>query len=251
MTIYSPTDRHLPALRMLWKEAFSDTDAFLDLFFETAFSKKRCRCVFDGDTPVSVLYFFDCSLRREKVAYIYAVATLKDYRGRGLSSALLKDTHSYLSENGYTGALLVPGERELFSFYERLGYRTATTVTEFSATEKGSIPLVKIDANKYRSLRRDFLPKDSVIQEGENLKFLSAQSEFYTGDGILLAARREKNKLICTEFLGNADSAPSILGTLGCTEGYFRTPGKDRDFAMFVPLREGIAPPAYFGLAFD
>ena len=251
MTINSPTDRHIPALRMLWKEAFSDTDAFLDIFFETAFSKKRCRCVFDGDLPVSVLYIFDCTYDDKKVAYIYAVATLKDYRSRGLSSMLIRDTHSYLSENGYTGALLVPGERELFRFYERLGYKTATTVTEFSASQKGSIPLVKIDAEKYKSLRRDFLPKDSVIQEGENLKFLSAQSDFYTGDGFLLAARREGNKLVCTELLGNTDRAPAILGALGCTEGYFRAPGNDRDFAMFIPLKDGTLPPKYFAFAFD
>ena len=35
-----PTDNEIPGLRQLWQEAFGDADAFLDSFFQTAFSPR-------------------------------------------------------------------------------------------------------------------------------------------------------------------------------------------------------------------
>ena len=45
MIIKSPETRHIPQLRQLWKEAFGDTDDFLDVFFSVAFAPERSRCV--------------------------------------------------------------------------------------------------------------------------------------------------------------------------------------------------------------
>ena len=45
MTIDAPKKQDIPALKALWQEAFGDEEAFLDCFFSTAFSPKRCRCV--------------------------------------------------------------------------------------------------------------------------------------------------------------------------------------------------------------
>ena len=41
MTAVHPTAAHTDGLRALWKEAFGDGDAFLDLFFATAFARER------------------------------------------------------------------------------------------------------------------------------------------------------------------------------------------------------------------
>ena len=59
MTADYPAPSQIPQLRTLWKEAFGDTDVFLDGFYEHGFSPRRCRCITESDTVVSVLYWFE------------------------------------------------------------------------------------------------------------------------------------------------------------------------------------------------
>ena len=230
-------------LRRLWQEAFGDSDAFLDSFFATGFSSDRCHYLAENGEIVSALYWFDCYISHYKLAYLYAVATAKKHRGKGLAQKLMTQTHSRLAETGYAGAILVPGEEPLFAFYEKLGYRKATQIREFTC-KAGTTPvsLQKIDAKQYASLRAGYLPQGGVVQTGATLAFLQTQTDFYAGEDFLLADR---------ELLGNADAAPGILRTLGLAEGRFRTPGNQREFAMFLPLQENCPTPAYFGLALD
>ena len=89
-----------------------------------------------------------------------------------------------------------------------------------------------------------------MIQEGENLAFLEKLTRFYTGDGFLLCASIEKNRLRAPELLGDITAGPGILAALGVPEGTFRFPGRGQPFAMYRPLTDALAP-RYFGLAFD
>ena len=84
MTIDAPNVEQTAWLRRLWKEAFGDSDAFLDRFFTIAYSPDRCRCVTADGRVTAALYWFDCDCQGEKLAYLYAVATAQDCRGRGL-----------------------------------------------------------------------------------------------------------------------------------------------------------------------
>ena len=81
MIIDYPAENAIPQLRGLWKEAFGDEDAFLDAFFATGFSPDRCRCVTVDGQLAAALYWFDCSWEEKPLAYLYAVATGKAYRG--------------------------------------------------------------------------------------------------------------------------------------------------------------------------
>ena len=108
MTVEYPSPEQVRGLRCLWKEAFGDSDVFLDSFFETAFSPRRCRCVTENGAVLAALYWFEVTCAGQKLAYLYAVATAKSHRGRGLFSALLRDTKQVLKEEGFRGILLVP-----------------------------------------------------------------------------------------------------------------------------------------------
>ena len=251
MIIDHPRPEQIRGLRQLWQEAFGDTDAFLDTFFDTAFSPNRCFCASDRDVPVSALYWFDCTCREKKVAYLYAVATDIRYRGQGLCRQLMEHTHAHLKRLGYAGAILVPGSKELFRFYEKLDYRTCVFAQEDLCTP-GTAParLENLNALDYARLRKAYLPEGSVIQEGENLAFLEKQVRFYKGDGFLLAAARQGTNLYTPELLGNTAAAGSILCALGCTVGTFRGPGGDIPFAMYRPFTPDPAP-GWFGFAFN
>lgn len=251
MNIDKPDKSQVMGLRTLWREAFGDTDEFLDMFFSTAFSPERCACVTVDDDVAAALYWFDCECYGERVAYIYAVATAKAYRGQKLCHRLMEYTHNRLKDSGYSTAVLVPVTESLFGFYGTMGYKTCSYVSEVAVqADKDRIALQKIDKNEYAKLRRIYLPDGGVVQESENLDFLEQQAEFYSSDEFVLAARVEKGKFYGVEFLGNTEKLPSVLTALKEKEGQFRIVGKDRPFAMCYPINSNKVP-TYFGLAFD
>lgn len=252
MIIKPPSPAHVPALRTLWQQAFGDTDAFLDTFFETAFSPERCRCVILGGQIAAALYWFDCRLEDRRFAYLYAVATDPAHRNKGLCRALLEDTHRYLLATGYAGVVLVPGEPSLFRFYAKAGYRTFGSVDEFTCIpSKKPVALHAIDVKTYASLRKDLLPIGSLLQEGKTLSFLNCFGKFYAGSGFLLAATLESQMLTVHEYLGDPALAPAIVSGLGANSGRFRCPGSQKPFAMFYPLVSDAPIPTYLGLALD
>ena len=246
-----PGQGEIPGLRRLWKQAFGDSDEYLDLFFSVGFDPLRCLCAVDGDRVAAALYWLDGSCRGKRVAYLYAVATDNAYRGRGLCRKLTEQTHDILKTRGYSGAVLVPAEPELFEMYRKLGYRTCASVNQWEAAAgEALLPLRELTGKEYARLRRQMLPAGGVVQEGPTLELLSAMGKFYAGDRVLLTAVREEDKLWVPELLGDPKKSPGIVASLGAKLGKFRGPGDAVPFAMYCSLDEA-PPPAYLGLALD
>ena len=237
----------IPGLRQLWKLAFGDTDEFLDSFFSAAYSPERCHLLKVDNRVAAALYWFPCSCSDQKIAYIYAVATHPDFRGQGLCRRLMQETHTILTQQGYDAVLLVPQDAGLRKMYTAMGYRNATSVSEFTCEAGQPIALTEVDAGTYAALRLSILPPGSVVQEGENLRFLSTYARFYQGEDCLLAVSGSQ----IPELLGSREKAPGIVAALGLKSGNFRTPGADVPYAMFLALTDKATAPSYFGFAFD
>lgn len=238
-------------LKELWFLAFGDSMEFIQMFFDTAYAPDHCRFLTEGDQITAALYWLDCEYRGQKQAYIYAVATHPGHRGKGLCRTLMEQTHEILKAQGYTAALLRPADGGLRRMYRKMGYRTATLVSEFDCTAGASVSLRKIGSEEYISLRRKYLPADGVIQEGTGIDYLARYCDFYAGLDFLLAGVKEDNVFHGAELLGNREAAPGILGALGCDSGSFRCPGREIPFGMFLPLAENAEEPGYLGLVFD
>ena len=245
-----PKPSRIPQLRQLWQEAFGDPDDFLDRFFHVAFSPERCLCITENDRVAAAAYWFDCDWEGKRCAYIYAVATGKAFRGRGLCRVLMGDIHRHLAALGYAGCVLVPGNEALFAMYGAMGYRKMPGIRRI-ACAAGDHParLKPLMAEEYAQLRKKHLPAGAVVQEGENLAFLEEFYGFYQADGALLCAGTDGDALIGAELLGTHDPG-AIVAAFGCREGSFRSPGGEEDFAMYYPLQAAFAP-TYFAFAFD
>ena len=124
MTIRQPHSEEVPKLRRLWQLVFGDTDLFLDNFFACAYSPRRCLCATEGDALAGMLYWLPCG----SFAYIYAVATHPDHRGKGICRALMDAAHAEILRQGYDGALLYPQEEGLREMYRKLGYAEVSIV---------------------------------------------------------------------------------------------------------------------------
>jgi predicted N-acetyltransferase YhbS len=242
-----PTPEQLPALRRLWVEAFEDDDAFLDGFYNTGFSSDRCRCICIDGQVAAALYWFDCRCRGAAMAYIYAVATAKAFRGQGLCRALMADTHRHLQNLGYAGCILVPGEPELFSMYETMGYTPFSGMDAITCEAGEGVFLQEVSPEEYGRLRQTYLPRDGVLQDG--IAFLATYAALCAGNDFIAACIDCGSTLFAAELLGNTDAAPGIVAALGKAQGTFRVPGTGK-FAMYHPLTDTPAP-GWFGLAFD
>ena len=238
-------------LKQLWQLAFGDGEEAIEAFFRTAYSPDRCLYLTEAGRVTAALYWLDCEYRGRKLAYLYAVATHPDHRGKGLCRTLMEKAHSLLAQRGYAAALLRPADTGLRRMYRNMGYKTATCISEFRCSAGEAIPLREVEPAEYARLRRALLPEDGVLQEGVSIAYLASYARLYAGDRFLLAAVKDGAELLGIELLGSRDAAPGILGALGCQKGSFRCPGCGIPFGMFLPLSPDAEEPGYLGLVFD
>ena len=251
MTADYPGIGDIPQLRSLWKKAFGDTDAFLDIFFSTGYSPDRCRFIRQGGIIGTALYWMDLDWDDRKFAYIYAVATDPGCRGRGLCRQLMADTAALLTGRGYAGAILVPQDEGLRAMYAKMGYLPAAPIDQVFCASSAPCPVTQISPSDYAARRASLVPEGSLSLSREALDFLGELARFYAGDGFLAAVSLEPEHLRILEYLGNRELAPCLVAALGATEATLCTPGQGTPLGMYLPLSEDCPRPEYYPFAFD
>ncbi len=252
MKFKHPTVEQVPALWSLWQDAFGDEDEYLEIFYAKAFSPERSLCLLDdAGKALAALYWFDCRVRGEKIAYVFGVAVSSACRGKGYCRAMMEATMDCLAVRGYKGAVLVPAKASLYPMYEKMGFKKfgGVTETEYRASSE-KVAVREIGAEEYLHLRNVYLPQGGVVQEGENIDFLAARTHLYAGDDFVLSFVPGIGGFI-VELLGNTKKSPEIICALGREKLVVRTPGMGRDFAMYHALDKNFSAPTYFGLPFD
>lgn len=129
MQLRKAQQEDIPALYTLWEEAFGDTKETIDLFFDTCFQMQNTLvAVCDGQVR-SVIYLLRNVLQNGgeafSASYIYAAATEKTYRGKGLMHALLTFVAETETARGTDFLYLVPASAHLFRYYGKCGYHIA------------------------------------------------------------------------------------------------------------------------------
>ncbi|MBQ3000365.1 MAG: GNAT family N-acetyltransferase [Oscillospiraceae bacterium] len=250
MIIDHPTEKDIPALRALWREAFSDPDTFIELFFTRGFAPERSLTVKEGEKVLAALYWFDCAWEENESAYIYGVATKMEHRGKGLCNRLMDRLHRDMEKMGKS-TVLVPVNESLRAFYAQMGYRDFGGMEEALYCPAGApVAVERLSATDYMQKRKGLLPAGGIAQEGETLPFLEGMLTFYGGEGWLLAAYQEEGKWICPEFLGDKALLSGILKALDIPSAMVRIAG-ERPFAMYRPMHKEEKGPAYFAFALD
>ena len=122
-------------MREMWQDIFGDERHEIDSFLirhadAVPFIHKE-----NGEV-VSMLFVVPLRMWEQRVAYIYAVATREEYRGRGIASKLLSEALRYISESGeFDCTALIPSSTESKLLYERLGFVDTNTPMHFPATD--------------------------------------------------------------------------------------------------------------------
>ena len=250
MHILPAVQADVPALIDLWQEAFGETKEEVLPFFREILPLCRPWCVKDGDTLCAMAYALPQPLHTEAgtlpAAYLYAVPTKREYRGRGLASRLLDEMARALKGEGICGLLLVPANLPLFDFYAKLGF------SPFSHRGKQQIfaedtPVSAVSAEEYRSLREAFAPPVHNVPPAPVLRHLS----LFAWEGGCAAAERTPEGVIFRELLGDVSCAGGVLRHMEAGEGTAILPEGDVPYAVACPLSEAFPKTGYFAFAME
>ena len=121
-------------LAELWSTVFGDGKREVALFFRNTWRPENTLAVCQDGRIVSALHMLPCRMllsgRTVQAHYIYAAATLPDFRGRGYMAQLLHLAGEYGQRRGDYASVLLPASASLYDFYHKFGYRTVFGVRE-------------------------------------------------------------------------------------------------------------------------
>jgi predicted acetyltransferase len=125
----------MPEAKALWKEAFADSDAFINWYFKNKVLMGNSLGLFDGSL-VSMLHMIPFTIRLQgrpvKSLMIAGAATKQGRQGQGHMRALLFEALAEMRSRGVFITHLYPFRH---SFYERFGWAAYTRVHRAVVTE--------------------------------------------------------------------------------------------------------------------
>ncbi len=120
-------EKYVGSLITLWNKVFGDDEEYIKLFFKEAYFDGECFAETDDDEVISAFYLLKCSIKYQgkiyKGRYLYAAATLPEYRGKGLMAKLIDEAKNYIKAQGLDFIALVPASDSLYDFYGKFGFK--------------------------------------------------------------------------------------------------------------------------------
>ncbi len=266
-----------PRLRQLWQLAFGDSDDYIDCFFAACPDPERVLVLADESGVQAMTAWFDMPLvsadgGQWPGAYLYAVATHPDCRGKGYAGRLLDWAGEWLRGKGFSCLTTVPASESLHRFFAANGFEEQFALVEREIAPDRTLapaPIAAVEWQEYGKLRKAQLSGVAHVACGaEGLAYqqavcrLSGGGLFRVGSGCA-CVERAGDTAVVKELLAPVAEHYAVLSALAKTipakRWLVRTPcqaGQEgTPFAMYRWLVERPAQwpanPAYFGLAFD
>lgn len=227
LTVRPSVPEDVPAQRELWKLAFGDSDEYIDNFYNTYYRPERVVVLEEDGIVRSMTAWFDTTFvvpgRGEyRAAYLYAVATHPNCRGRGLAGRLLAGADGYFHSLGIPAVTTVPAEPSLHNFFGSNGFRECFRILGGSLRRE-EIPLPPSNllrpalTEEYGRVREELLkdiphiayPADALAYQagccalGDGGLFMG---DVPAGPVCLCAERAEEDFVIIKELLGPVEA---------------------------------------------
>ena len=128
-------------LKNIWRTCFNDADRYIDLYFSERYRPENTLVYCKAGRGVAMMTLLPATVvtpQKEFTArYVYAVATLPEFRNKGFSFALAQQADEQARAENCALEIVVPATPELFPFYARQGFSTVfyRRVVKFSARE--------------------------------------------------------------------------------------------------------------------
>ena len=274
----------VPAQRQLWQLAFGDDGAYVDNFYTTYYRPERVIVLEEEGAVRAMTAWFDTTFvvpgrGEHRAAYLYAVATHPDWRGRGLAGELLARADGFFRAWGIPAVTTVPAEPALHGFFGRNGFRECFTLFEGQLKPEElpepdwANPLRPASPAQYGAVREQILAgSPHIAYPEEALAYQAGACALSPGGGLYALKCPHGAAALCAEGMGNgrllvkellyppedgqwALEQLALLLPDWCA--VYRTPKGERPFGMLKWLDPALEQAwdwtrtAYLGLAFD
>ena len=116
----------------VWRVCFGDEPAFVHSFLARYYFGDRAFLHREEGRVVSMAFCVPCMTELGPTAYLYAIATLPEYRERGYAGHLVRKALEAARQSGCVAAMLIPADAELKGFYRRLGFEDVDIPVTFA-----------------------------------------------------------------------------------------------------------------------
>lgn len=109
----------------LWHRCFGDDRDYIGLYLENRFESENMYVIYEDNRPVSMASLLPVQVtingKKEHARYVYAVATLPEYRNKGYATEIIRHAARKYKEP----LILQPADRDLQEYYEKRGFSDA------------------------------------------------------------------------------------------------------------------------------
>lgn len=181
-------------LKDIWLRCFNDSKEFIDLFFSYKGYWKAI-VIEHNNTIVSMLFVIPTA---DDFWYIYAVATLPQYRKQGLMKKLLNETYLRSIKHRKKGILLVPATEMIKKYYEKLGFVSFSKLKKvilIPRSQQFDIIENKITESQINTIRKKYF-KESIKWKSKHVALSKLTTLVFGGDIIAFKYKKDQGYVV-------------------------------------------------------
>ena len=206
------------AVRALWKEAFGDSEEYMDLWFGEYYPQAKTLISVSGDTLMGALQMLPVTLVLNDVAhrgyYVGGVSVKKESRHQKIGSALMEEAARVAQGDGMDFCFLIA---DVVGYYERFGYQPLAYRAAFSAIPTGeAVSYQKVEEKEEDAafaVYQAFTAKASgyLLRQKEQMIQAARLLRASAGDSVLILEGEEPVALVSYDAFGDTLYADEIL----------------------------------------
>ncbi len=168
--VFADRSRYEQDIIHIWQTCFGDDEDFIRSFLDHHTAEETMLLYFADNKPVAMASFLPMRIHQGEDMveghYVYAVATLPEYRGRGYAAEILTTAKELWQEP----LLLSPAEEGLYTYYQKQSF-----FTQYFPVKWGIIPenpgiseekwsFEKLDSRVYKEIRDLCFAGDGYVE---------------------------------------------------------------------------------------
>lgn len=167
----------------LWHEVFEDSVEYIENFLKFNFEDNFVVVAKYKEKLVSAYYLIKSRFENSDAFYLYAAATLPEYRKFGIMGKLINFGIDFAKNSNVRYIILSPANESLYNYYKKFGFKTVFYINRYKLDPKNfeirSTSQSDPDSEKILMLREKYLNDISHLTFDKNLiDYLISETKF-------------------------------------------------------------------------